>query len=213
MSQTGRSGAGRIFVVHFVHMWGLRIFSVLLAVMAICVSATASAGAQAGSPAVRERAASQTPARPVATRPAQARRDTAQADKSVSERLFDAGWVVLPARLALVAVCLTIALLLLMCGLWSTLRVAHSLRHTRWSEPPRRLKRGEFGAAGTSVALEFEERLHANLEQDAERDQQIAELQTNLAQLSTEHRRVAATVTVLLELHPEVEIDGPEIQG
>lgn len=194
-------------------MCRLRIFSALLAVMAICIAASGSAEAQAASPAAREKAAPQTPARPVATRPVQARRDTAQAGASVSQRLFDAGWVVLPARLALVAVCLTIALLLTMCGAWSALRVAHSLRHTKWSEPPRRLKRGEFGAAGTSVVVEFEERLHANLEEDAERDQQIAELQANLAQLSTEHKRVAATVTALLELHPEAEIDGPEIQG
>jgi hypothetical protein len=93
---------------------------------------------------------------------------------SVSETLFEAEWVIFPARLALVIVFLTIALLLLMFGGWGAARVAHSLRHMKWSEPPRRLKRGEVGAAGTSVALEWEERMHENLQQDAERDQQLA---------------------------------------
>jgi hypothetical protein len=213
VSQTGRSGAGAFWVVYFVHMRPSRIFSALLAVMAICAAATGSAGAQAAGPAARDKAAPRAAAKPVATRPALVRRDTAQASKSVSQRLFDAGWVVFPARLALVAVCLTIALLLLTCGVWSALRIAHSLRHTKWSEPPRRLKRGEFGAAGTTVAVEWEERLHANLEEDVERDQQIAQLQTNLAQLSTEHKRVAAMVAALSEVHPELEIDGTEIQS
>lgn len=172
-----------------------RILPGLFAVMAICIAATGSAGAQAASPAVRENAAPRPAARPAAPRPAPARRDTAQANRSVSERLFDAGWVVLPARLALVAVCLTIALLLVMFGVWSALRVAHSLRHTRWSEPPRRLKRGEFGAAGTSVALEFEERLSSNTENDREQDRQIALVREALRRLDEEHSAFETRLT------------------
>jgi hypothetical protein len=187
-----------------------RIFPALLAVVAICVAAAGSAGAQAAPPAVREKAAPPTPGRQVATRPAQARRDTAEAGKSVSVRLFDAGWVVLPARLALVAVCLTIALLLLMCGVWSTLRVAHSLRHTRWSEPPRRLKRGEFGAAGTSVAVEFEERLSSNADNDREQDRQIESLTEACARFTREFHQFdvrLSSLEALVGVHPNERAD------
>lgn len=148
----------------------------------------------------------------MATRPAQLRRDTLQAGKSVSERLFEARWVIFPARLALVIVFVTVALLLLMFGAWASVRTAHSLRHTKWSEPPRRLKRGELGAAGTSFALEFEERIHENLERDAERDREIIRLHEMVARLSSEHDDLAATVEILLQKHPELEGNGPEIQ-
>jgi hypothetical protein len=111
-----------------------------------------------------------------------------------------------------VTVFVTVALFLLMCGTWSAVRVAHSLRHTKWSEPPRRLKRGELGAAGTSFALEFEERMHENLEQDAERDREIARLHVMVAQLSSGQHELAAAFGALLQKHPELEENGPEIQ-
>jgi uncharacterized coiled-coil protein SlyX len=116
-------------------------------------------------------------------------------------------------RPPLVIVFVTVALLLVLCGAWSAVRVAHSLRHTKWSEPPRRLKRGEVGAAGTSFALEFEERMHENLEQDAERDREIARLHEMVAQLSAEHDGLAAAVAALLQKHPELEGNGTAIQG
>lgn len=190
-----------------------RIFSALLAVLATCTSAAPRAGAQAAGPVVREKTPAPVVAKGVTTPAPQVRRDTAEASKSVSEKLFDARWVVFPARLALVSVSVTIAVLLMMGGMWSTARVVHSLWHTKWSQPPRKLKRGEVGAAGTSLAVEFEERMEANLEQDAERDQQIAELRASVTKMITEHKGVAAAVAALLRAHPEVIVDGPEIQG
>lgn len=190
-----------------------RIFAALLAVLAICTSAAPPAGAQAAGQAVREKTDLRSAAAPAATRPVPVRRATPQTSKSVSERLFDAGWVLFPARIALVIVFVTVGLVLLSCATWGALRVAHSLWHTKWSEPPRKLKRGEVGAAGTSFALEFEERMHENTEADAERDLRIDSLSEKLARLSKEHERVAATVAILLRHHPEVEVDGPEIQG
>lgn len=181
--------------------------------MAICVWAAASAEAQADSAGVREKAVTAHSRKPGETRPAQVRRDTASAGKSVSERLFDAGWVIFPARLALVIVFVTIALLLLMLGTWSTVRVAHSLRHTKWAQPPRRLKRGELGAAGTSVALEFEERLHDTLEQNAARDRQLALLHETVARLSQELDEVVAAVTTLFQKRQQEDGNGPEVQG
>jgi hypothetical protein len=121
--------------------------------------------------------------------------------------------VIFPARLALVIVFLTIALLLLMLGTWSTVRVAHPLRHTKWAQPPRRLKRGELGAAGTSVALEFEERLHDNLEQDAERDRQLVSLHETVARLSRELDEVVAAVTALFQKRQEKDEGESEIQS
>lgn len=187
-----------------------RIFSALLAVMAICAAAAGSAGAQAAGPAVRAKAVPRAIAKPVATRPTQVRRDTTQASKSVSQRLFDAGWVVFPARLSLVVVCLTVALFLAMCGMWAAARVLHSLRHTKWSEPPRRLKRGEFGAAGTTVAVEWEERLSSNTENDREQDQQIAWLDKAFNRLTEEvetFRVRLATLEALSGVRPHERAD------
>lgn len=174
-----------------------RLFFALLAVMAICVPAAPPAWAQAGPAPTREKAGAAPSARPVAARPPQARTDTAQASKSVSARLFDAGWVIFPARLALVIVCVTVALFLAMCGTWSALRVAHSLWHTEWSEPPRQLKRGELGAAGTSLALEWEERFSTNTENDRERDAQIAWLEDGFNRVTKDINTLAARVTTL----------------
>jgi hypothetical protein len=174
-----------------------RIFSALLAVMAICAAAAPSAGAQAAAPAVREKATSRPAVHPAAAQRTTDRRDTAQASTSVSQRLFEARWVIFPARLALVIVFVTGALFLLLCGAWSAVRVAHSLRHTKWSEPPRRLKRGEVGAAGTTVAVEWEERLSSNTENDREQDQQIELLDRAFDRLTKEFNAFGARLTSL----------------
>jgi hypothetical protein len=121
--------------------------------------------------------------------------------------------VIFPARLALVIVFLTIALFLLLFGAWGALRVAHSLRHMKWSQPPRRLKRGEVGAAGTSFALEFEERIHENLQQDAERDQQLGSLSEIVAQLSKDQNAMAATVAAMLTASRKEVPDGSTSEG
>jgi hypothetical protein len=190
------------------------VFPALLAVLAICTAPAATAHAQTAGQPVREKAAPAPPApQPPTTAAGRARADSARAAKSVSERLFDADWVIFPTRLALVIVFLTLALVLLMFGTWGAVRVAHSLRHTKWSQPPRRLKRGEVGAAGTSVALEFEERVQENLQQDAERDQQIASLREGLAQLSKDHTAVAATVAAMLTASRKEVPDGSASKG
>jgi hypothetical protein len=187
-----------------------RIFSALLAVVAICAAAAPSAGAQAAAPAVREKAAPRAAARPVAAQRPQERRDTAHASNSVSQRLFEARWVIFPARLALVIVFVTVSLFLLLCGAWSAVRVAHSLRHTKWSEPPRRLKRGEVGAAGTTVAVEWEERLTTNAENDAQRDRQIALLGEGLERIKKVHNAFDGRLTTLETLagvHPHEQAE------
>jgi cytochrome c-type biogenesis protein CcmH/NrfG len=191
----------------------IRIFATLFAVMAIQTSAASPAEAQAGGAAVREKTVTAPSRKPAEAQPPRVRRDTANASESVSERLFDAGWVIFPARLALVIVFLTIALFLLMLGTWIAIRVAHSLRHMKWSQPPRRLKRGEVGAAGTSFALEFEERVHENLQQDAERDQQLASLSEIVAQLSKDQNAMAATVAAMLTASRKEVPDGSASEG
>lgn len=180
----------------------LRIFSALLAVLATCTSAAPPAGAQAAGPAVREKTVAP-PVPKTATTP-QAGRDTAQ-QKSVSHKLFDAGWVIFPARVALVTVSMTIAVLLLMGGMWSTARVVHSLWHTKWSEPPRKLKRGEVGAAGTTLAVEWEERLSTNAANDQHQDQQISVLDEAVERLTAEFSAFDARLAILEALtgvHP-----------
>lgn len=200
-------------LVYSVHMRRSLLFATLLVVGSTFASAT-PAGAQAASAPVQAKTVQAPRAAPSSPPPTRyTRADTAHASKSVSEKLFDAHWVLFPARLALVIVFLTIALLLLMFGAWSVVRVAHSLRHMKWGQPPRRLKRGELGAAGTSFAVEWEERMHENLEQDAERDRQIAALHETVAGLSKEHDELAAMVAALLQRHPEVEGNGPETQS
>jgi HAMP domain-containing protein len=194
-------------------MWQLRAVLALLVALTTCLSPAPRLGAQAASPTAPGNAAHvQRRVAKAPVRPVQARRDTG-ADKSLSQTLFDTGWVLFPARLALVIVFLTIAMLLLMFGTWSTVRVAHSLRHTRWSQPPRRLKRGEVGAAGTSFAVEWEERMHENLEQDAARDRQIVALHETVARLSKEHAAMAAAVDALLQRNPEIDGNEAEFQG
>lgn len=188
-----------------------RIFSALLAVVAICAAAAPSAGAQAATPSVREKAAPGPAVHPAAAQRPTDRRDTAQASKSVSQRLFEARWVIFPARLALVIVFVTVALLLLLCGSWSAVRVVHSLRHTKWSEPPRRLKRGEVGAAGTTVAVEWEERLTTNTANDREQDRQITLLGEGLERIKKEHSAFSARLTTLETLtgvYPHERADG-----
>jgi hypothetical protein len=124
-------------------------------------------------------------------------KDAVDRSRSVTEKLFDARWVVFPARLALVIVFSAFAMLLLMAGTWAAVRVAHSLRHLRWKEPPRRLRRAEVGAAGTTLALELEDRVQENARQDAERDQQIAAVLDSLERLTKAHEGLAATVAVM----------------
>jgi hypothetical protein len=175
-----------------------RISAALLACLATCIASAISAHAQTRTTPVSQKAAPASPvARPAAAQAEPARGDPAKAGKPVSERLLDARWVLFPARLALVIVFLTLALFLLMSGAWGATRVAHSLRHMKWSQPPRRLKRGEVGAAGTSVALEREERLNTNIENDDERDRQIASLCEVVERLAREHNEIAATVAVM----------------
>jgi hypothetical protein len=179
-------------------MLGPRIFSILLAFVAISIAPAEHGGAQAARPPVRETAAAAPPTlRPI---PAQAKaggQSAAQTDKSISGRLFEAPWVLFPARLALAIVFLTVAVLLLIGGSWAAARLAHSLRHLNWQQPPRRLKRGEVGAAGTTLAVEWEERLSTNIESDEERDRQIASLREVVDRLTKEHNELAATVAAM----------------
>lgn len=172
-----------------------RIVPAVLACLAICIAPATPAAAQTRT--VPQKPAPAPPAaRPVAPRADPSRGDTAKVGKPVpvSQRLFDAEWVLFPARLALVIVFLTLAVFLVMCGIWSAIRVAHSLRHMKWSQPPRRLKRGEVGAAGTSLAVEWEERLSTNIENDEERDRQIAWLREVVDRLTLDHNRLSARV-------------------
>jgi hypothetical protein len=176
----------------------IRLFTTLLAVMAIRTSAASPAEAQAGT-AVREKTVTAPRRKPAEAQPPRVRRDTANAGKSISERLFDAQWVLFPARLALAIVFLTVALLLLIGGSWAAARLAHSLRHLNWKQPPRRLKRGEVGAAGTTLAVEWEERLSTNTENDEERDRQISSLREVVNQLTRDHNRIAARLAAIGE--------------
>lgn len=118
---------------------------------------------------------------------------------SVSDRLFSPGWVLFPARVVLVTILLALGLLAGSGGAWLAYRMAHSLRHTKWREPPRRLKRGEIGAAGASVALEWEDRIERNESQDAERDQQIATLREAVTELTELYNDLSAAVKLLVE--------------
>lgn len=171
----------------------------VLAALAVC--AAPDVQAQPAAPVARDtgaappRVAPPTPA--FATTSIPGRRDPAARNRSVTEKLFDARWVVFPARLALVIVFSAVAMLLLMGGTWAGVRVAHALWHLRWKEPPRRLRRAEVGAAGTTLALELEDRLQDKVQQDAERDQQIATLRDRVAHLYNEHEELAATVAAM----------------
>jgi hypothetical protein len=119
--------------------------------------------------------------------------------KSLSQKIFDTSWVLFPTRLAVVIVLLAVAALFLMSGCWGAVRLAHLLRHLEWKEPPRRLKRGELGAAGASVAFEFEERLNTKHAEDEERDRQIAWLRTTVLRLTEDHNRTAAALAMFTE--------------
>lgn len=82
-------------------------------------------------------------------------------------------------------------MLLLAGGSWVAYRLAHSMRHLNWKEPPRRLKKGELGAAGTTLGWEFEDQTSKqDRAKDAERDQQIAALYNLVERLSQEHREL-----------------------
>lgn len=182
----------------------------LASVFAVFLAGAAPAGgcsslhAQVTRAAAQARDSAAARTRPARTaQPAPSRRDSASVSRSVSEKIFDADWVIFPARLAVVIVFLAVAVLFLMGGCWAAVRVAHSLRHTKWAQPPRRLKRGEIGAAGTSFAMEFEERLHENLERDAKRDQEIANLRDMVDQLSREQSEVAAIIVSVLQANRE----------
>jgi hypothetical protein len=102
-------------------------------------------------------------------------------------------------RLAIVIVLLAVSLLFMIGGCWGAVRMAHLLRHMQWKEPPRRLKRGEFGAAGASLDWEFEDRSTRDAVQDIERDKQIVLLQQNQERLSQEQIKLAATVAKFLK--------------
>ncbi len=188
-------------------------FAALLACLVICIAPATPAAAQTQAAPTTQKAAPAPPiAPPAAARAEAARSDSAKAGKSVSERLFAADWVLFPARLALIIVFLTLALFLLMCGIWSAIRVVHSLRHMKWSQPPRRLKRGEVGAAGTSLAVEWEERLSTNIENDEERDRQIAWLREVVDRLTLDHNRLAARVAAIAKatgVHSDGEAESP----
>jgi hypothetical protein len=123
----------------------------------------------------------------------------APAAKSLSQRVFETPWVLFRTRLTVVIVLLAVAALFLTGSIWSTLRLAHLLRHMQWKEPPRRLERGEFGAAGASLGWEFEDRSTRDAVQDIGRDKQIVLLQQNQERLSQEQIKLAATVAKFLK--------------
>jgi hypothetical protein len=145
------------------------------------------------------------PQKSVAARPEPARRTRQAAEprtapiKSLSQRIFETPWVLFPTRLTVVIVLGAVAALFLAGSIWSTVRLAHLLRHMRWTEPPRRLKRGELGAAGASLGWEFEDRSTRDSAQDAEQDKQIALLQQNMERLTQEQIELAATVAKFLK--------------
>lgn len=131
--------------------------------------------------------------------PTAAPKPVAPAAKSLSQRVFDTPWVLFPMRLAIVIVLLAVSLLFLIGGCWGAVRMAHLLRHMRWKEPPRRLKRGELGAAGASLAFEFEEQLNVKREEDEERNRQIAWLRTSVLRLTADHNRTAAALAMITD--------------
>jgi hypothetical protein len=122
--------------------------------------------------------------------------------KSLSQSVFDTPWVLFPTRLTIVIVFLAVAMLFLMSGCWGAVRFAHLLRHLEWKEPPRRLKRGELGAAGTSLGWEFEDRTSRDLAKDNERDEQIAALQLSVAALSRDQREIVSIFVSALKGEP-----------
>jgi len=127
--------------------------------------------------------------------------------KSLPQRIFDTPWVLFPTRFAVVIVLLAFAALCLVSGVWGAVRFAHLLRHLEWGEPPRRIKRGEMGAAGANLAFEFEERLSVKRAEDDERDLQIAWLRTAVARLSAEHNEVV-TALEMIDANRERRLDG-----
>jgi hypothetical protein len=131
--------------------------------------------------------------------PATAPKPVAPAARSLSQRVFDTPWVLFPMRLAIVIVLLAVSLLFMIGGCWGAVRMAHLLRHMQWKEPPRRLKRGEFGAAGASLAFEFEEQLNVKREEDEERNRQIAWLRTSVLRLTADHNRTAAALAMITD--------------
>jgi hypothetical protein len=144
------------------------------------------------------------PVKSVAARPATASQPAAAdstkpavTSKSLPQRIFDTPWVLFPTRLTIVIVLLAVSALFLMSGCWGAVRFAHLLRHLEWKEPPRRLRRGELGAAGANVAFEFEERLNTKREEDEARDRQIAWLRTAVLRLSSEHNEVVAALELM----------------
>lgn len=170
--------------------------------IAVVVLAASGAGAELSraQDTVRRDTAKIAPApRPSASSSASAvtARPASTASKPLPQRVFDTPWVLFPTRLTIVIVLLAVSVLFLMSGCWGAVRFAHLLRHMKWKEPPRRLKRGELGAAGASLGFEFEERLNVNREEDEERDRQIAWLRTAVLRLSAEHNEIAATLEML----------------
>lgn len=164
------------------------LLALLIAAITLCLPARWAEAQAAPSPAPPRAAPAPR------AEPPQASREPAQARKSVSEKLFDTDWVLFPARLALIIVFLATAAFLLMGGSWVTVRIAHSLKHLQWKHPPRRLKRGEVGAAGTTLAVEWEEHLRTDLKNDEERDRQIAWLREVVDRLARDHRQIAAAL-------------------
>lgn len=165
--------------------------AIVLAALAICTSAPTAAGAQATTPAIRVTAPAPRQAAPAEVKVPM--RDTAQSSKPLSQRVFDTPWVLFPTRLATAVVLLAVAVLFLMSGSWGAVRFAHLLRHLKWKEPPRRLKRGELGAAGASLAFEFEEQSNVRRDEDAERDRQIAWLRTSVLRLMAAQDQIFVT--------------------
>lgn len=147
---------------------------------------------------IRPAPAHSTTARPdSATRTRAAAESRTHSAKSLSQRIFETPWVLFPTRMAVVIVLVAIGVLFLMSSAWGAVRFAHLLRHLEWKEPPRRLKRGELGAAGANLAFEFEERLNVKREEDEERDRQIAWLRTAVLRLSAEHNEVVAALELV----------------
>jgi hypothetical protein len=175
--------------------------SVYIVVVVALAASAAGVESLRAQDTVRDTAKSAPAPRPPASSSASAvaARPVSTASKSLPQRVFDTPWVLFPTRLTIVIVLIAVSVLFLMSGCWGAVRFAHLLRHMEWKEPPRRLKRGELGAAGASLGFEFEERLNVKREQDEERDRQIAWLRTSVLRLTADHNRTAAALAMITE--------------
>jgi hypothetical protein len=172
---------------------GLALRITCIATLALAMVGTSGAPLRAQAPARSDTVTGTAASRPAASASTAPARPPAPASKPLSQKVFDTPWVLFPTRLAIVIVLLAVSALFLMSGCWGAVRLAHLLRHLDWKEPPRRLKRGELGAAGATFGWEFEERLNGKRKEDEERDRQIALLQESVKRLSQEQIDLIST--------------------